>query len=228
MLNSSPTSAARSLTLRMISAARSGPPNFLAYASITGSRHARRGGRVELVRAVRDVEVDAEVLRRRRSPGRSRTCACRCSTRGTRHRSRCRRSRSGAGREPVQFVTIDHGTPVSSAHHGRRHRLHRSATRLRPADVQATFCATLVDEWIRLGVRHAVVAPGSRSTPMALALADRSDLARPRGPRRAGRRVRRARPRPRRRPLRCCCARVAPRPRTSSRPWSRPGCRRFR
>jgi 2-succinyl-5-enolpyruvyl-6-hydroxy-3-cyclohexene-1-carboxylate synthase len=43
-------------------------------------------------------------------------------------------------------------------------------------DVQATFCATLVDEWIRLGVVHAVIAPGSRSTPMALAIADRSEL----------------------------------------------------
>ncbi len=44
-------------------------------------------------------------------------------------------------------------------------------------DVQATFCATLVDQWLRLGVRHAVVAPGSRSTPMALALADRAEMA---------------------------------------------------
>jgi 2-succinyl-5-enolpyruvyl-6-hydroxy-3-cyclohexene-1-carboxylate synthase len=45
-----------------------------------------------------------------------------------------------------------------------------------PQDVQATFCATLADEWVRLGLRHAVVAPGSRSTPMALALAARADI----------------------------------------------------
>ena len=45
-----------------------------------------------------------------------------------------------------------------------------------PQDVAATFCATLVDEWICGGVRHAVVAPGSRSTPLALALAARPDL----------------------------------------------------
>ena len=44
------------------------------------------------------------------------------------------------------------------------------------ADVQATFCATLVDEWIHHDVRHAVVAPGSRSTPMALALAERDEV----------------------------------------------------
>jgi 2-succinyl-5-enolpyruvyl-6-hydroxy-3-cyclohexene-1-carboxylate synthase len=45
-----------------------------------------------------------------------------------------------------------------------------------PADVQVTFCATLVDQWIDMGMQHAVVAPGSRSTPMALALAARTDL----------------------------------------------------
>lgn len=36
--------------------------------------------------------------------------------------------------------------------------------------IAATFCSTLVDEWVRGGVRHAIVAPGSRSTPLALAL----------------------------------------------------------
>ena len=43
-------------------------------------------------------------------------------------------------------------------------------------DVQARFCATLVDQWVRLGLRHAVLAPGSRSTPMALALVERADV----------------------------------------------------
>lgn len=41
----------------------------------------------------------------------------------------------------------------------------------------ATFCATLVDQWIQDGITHAFVAPGSRSTPLALALADDDRLA---------------------------------------------------
>lgn len=47
---------------------------------------------------------------------------------------------------------------------------------IRAQDVQATFCATLVDEWIHQGVRSVVIAPGSRSTPLAMALADRIEL----------------------------------------------------
>ncbi|MEI7546875.1 MAG: 2-succinyl-5-enolpyruvyl-6-hydroxy-3-cyclohexene-1-carboxylic-acid synthase [Actinomycetota bacterium] len=46
----------------------------------------------------------------------------------------------------------------------------------RPEDVQATFCATLADQWVHMGLRTAIIAPGSRSTPMALALAARADL----------------------------------------------------
>ena len=40
-----------------------------------------------------------------------------------------------------------------------------------PEDVQATFCATLVDEWVRCGMTDAVACPGSRSTPLTLAFA---------------------------------------------------------
>ncbi|MHB1251985.1 MAG: 2-succinyl-5-enolpyruvyl-6-hydroxy-3-cyclohexene-1-carboxylic-acid synthase [Acidimicrobiales bacterium] len=39
------------------------------------------------------------------------------------------------------------------------------------ADVQATFAATLFDEWSRSGLTDVVVCPGSRSTPLAVASA---------------------------------------------------------
>jgi 2-succinyl-5-enolpyruvyl-6-hydroxy-3-cyclohexene-1-carboxylate synthase len=38
------------------------------------------------------------------------------------------------------------------------------------------MCATLVDQWVLDGVTNAMIAPGSRSTPMALALAAHSEL----------------------------------------------------
>ncbi len=44
-------------------------------------------------------------------------------------------------------------------------------------DRQAAFAATLVDEWVRAGIDHAVVCPGSRSTPLAVAVAAESRLA---------------------------------------------------
>ena len=39
-----------------------------------------------------------------------------------------------------------------------------------PITSNATFCATLVDQWVLDGLTQAFVAPGSRSTPLALAL----------------------------------------------------------
>ena len=43
--------------------------------------------------------------------------------------------------------------------------------------VAASFSATLVDEWMRSGLTDAVIAPGSRSTPLAIAIARESRIA---------------------------------------------------
>ncbi len=43
--------------------------------------------------------------------------------------------------------------------------------------VAASFAATLVDEWVRAGLTDAVAAPGSRSTPLVVALARESRIA---------------------------------------------------
>lgn len=44
------------------------------------------------------------------------------------------------------------------------------------SEAQATFAATLFDEWIHLGLRDVVLSPGSRSTPLVLAAAARAEL----------------------------------------------------
>jgi 2-succinyl-5-enolpyruvyl-6-hydroxy-3-cyclohexene-1-carboxylate synthase len=44
------------------------------------------------------------------------------------------------------------------------------------SEAQATFAATLFDEWTQLGLRDVVISPGSRSTPLAVAAAEQAEL----------------------------------------------------
>ena len=47
-----------------------------------------------------------------------------------------------------------------------------------PQDIQAAFATVLVDEWVRAGVTDAVACPGSRSTPLLVALAEAAEVGR--------------------------------------------------
>ncbi len=60
---------------------------------------------------------------------------------------------------------------------GRRPRRFPGVPEPDPGDLNATYAATLVDEWARSGLSDAVVCPGSRSTPLAVALADHPRVA---------------------------------------------------
>jgi len=46
-----------------------------------------------------------------------------------------------------------------------------------PVTATATFCATIVDQWVQMGLTDSFVAPGSRSTPLALALVNDARVA---------------------------------------------------
>lgn len=67
-----------------------------------------------------------------------------------------RDQRTGGAERPAGGDDADPGSPDAGGNEG---------------DLAATYCATLVDEWVACGLRHAVISPGSRSTPLAVAVA---------------------------------------------------------
>ena len=44
------------------------------------------------------------------------------------------------------------------------------------SEAQATYAATLFDQWSQLGLKDVVISPGSRSTPLALAASPKGDV----------------------------------------------------
>ena len=195
--NSSPSSAAIAVTWSMIARRPLGAAELAGVGLDDRLRAPERRRRVELERAVHDVDVDAE----RRVVGQRgeralEAAACRCSTTGRRRRTRPRHQAlgAGAGRGVASAAVTRHGATLRPYRPG-------AMTPSEPAaGVQATFCATLVDEWVasRRRPRRRRARLAQHPDGAGARRSRRSGGAR--RARRAGGGVRRPRPRARRRP----------------------------